>query len=223
MGMGQLELLQTRIGYRFRDPSLLRMALTHPSLAGQASNQRLEFLGDAVLGAAVARLIYEMYPKDAEGELARRLSALVCGETLARVADELALGEALSMSASETQAGGRNNPTNLEDACESLIGALFLDGGYEAAEHFIRSRWKKLAEVIHSPAKDAKTALQEWAQARGLPVPAYAVLESSGPAHSPVFTVEARVEGHPPQSSTAGTKRAAEQQAARLLLSRLEG
>lgn len=213
--------LEERIGHRFADASLLKQALTHPSLAKGYNNQRLEFLGDAALGAAVARLLYEAYPKENEGELARRQAALVCGPTLARVAEALGLGEAMHMAASEAAGGGRANPTNLEDACEALIGALFLDGGYEAAERFVRAQWASLAKTLAAPPKDAKTALQEWSQGRGLPVPAYRVTESSGPAHAPVFTVEVSLPGYAPVFATASTKRAAEQAAAGEMLKAL--
>lgn len=215
-------MLEEHIGYRFRKAELLQEALTHPSLAREINNQRLEFLGDSVLAAVVARLIYDMFPREAEGELARRHAALVRGETLARVAREAGLGEALLMAESESLAGGRLNPTNLEDACEALIGALFLDGGYAAAEAFILPRWRPIARESKIPPKDAKTALQEWAQARGLPVPAYAVTAMEGPSHAPIFTVEARLPGHDPATATAPTKKQAEQAAAGELLSVLE-
>ena len=219
--MSELDALQARIGYRFHDVSLLETALSHPSLGRKANNQRLEFLGDSVLGAAIARMVYTLYPQEAEGELARRLSALVRSETLAQVARGIGLGGALSMTQSEAQAGGRDNPTNLEDACEALIGALFLDGGFEAAESFVQRHWKPLTETMRAAPKDAKTALQEWAQGIGLPVPAYGVVESSGPAHAPQFTVEVSLPGHAPERASAGAKRAAEQLAAQALLQRL--
>lgn len=213
--------LEHRIGYSFREPRWLIEALSHPSLAQRANNQRLEFLGDSVLGAAVAKLLFEMYPKETEGELARRQAGLVCSETLAVVAREIGLPDEIEMAASEIAAGGRANPTNLEDACEALIGALFMDGGYEAAEQFITLRWKKLAASVKTPPKDAKTSLQEWAQARGLPIPVYHVLSAEGPSHAPVFTIEARLETGESAIATAGTKKVAEQAAAKLLLEEL--
>lgn len=212
--------LETRIGYTFRKAELFTQALTHPSLAQAENNQRLEFLGDAVLGMVVAKLLYTLYPNENEGELARRHAALVCGSTLAQVASDDGLGAELRMSASEETASGRQNPTNLEDACEALIGALYLDGGIEAAERYITSRWTPLAKLLKIPPKDAKTALQEWAQGRGLPIPIYAVVETSGPAHAPLFTVEAQVEGHAPATANAPSKKAAEQKAAAELLER---
>lgn len=207
-----------KLGHSFKDASLLDLALTHPSLGKSPNNQRLEFLGDAVLGAIVAKLLYDTYPDEPEGELARRHAALVRGETLAAVARELGLGEALKVAASEARAGGRETASNLEDALEAVIGALYLDGGLEAAEQFILPRWQELAKSITTPPKDAKTALQEWAQARGLPVPAYTLKSSTGPAHAPTFTIEVALPGHPPAEAEAASKRAAEQLAAEILL-----
>lgn len=213
--------VEASIGYTFRNKALLKEALTHPS-AGGTSNQRLEFLGDSVLGLAVARMLFQQFPGENEGELARRHAALVCGGTIVDVAREIGLGQHLRMAASETANGGRDNPTNLEDACEALIGALYLDGGLPAAEAFIEAHWLPRLHATAAPPKDAKTALQEWAQGRGLPLPAYRVTASQGPSHAPVFTIEASVQGHPPAAATAGSKRVAEQAAAKLLLERLE-
>lgn len=213
--------LEDRIGYRFADASLLAQALTHPSMGKERSNQRLEFLGDAVLGTVVAAMLYVRYPGEQEGELARRHAALVRGGTLAQVARDIELGGTLRVASSESQAGGRDNDSNLEDALEALIGALYLDGGMAAAEAFILPRWQALADDIKTPPKDAKTALQEWAQARGLPVPEYKVLATVGPAHAPEFTIEAGVKGHAGATAKAASKRQAEQLAAQLLLDRL--
>lgn len=217
-----MQALQQRIGYQFRDPALLELALTHPSLSRQRNNQRLEFLGDAVLGAVVARLLYDLHTSEQEGELARRLAALVRGETLAQVAEELGLGKVLQMASSEVQGGGRDNRSNLEDAMEALIGALYLDGGMEAAEAFIKPRWSEMAKNISAPPKDAKTALQEWAQARGLPVPVYTIISTTGPAHAPEFTIEVVVQGYEGTQAKAASKRVAEQMAAEQLLRKLQ-
>lgn len=209
------------LGHRFKDSSLLELALTHPSISKAQNNQRLEFLGDAVLGAVVAKLLYEMYPAEPEGELARRHAALVRGETLTQVARDIGLGEELKIAASEAKSGGRDNPSNLEDALESIIGALYIDGGMAAAENFILPRWKEMAQKVLAPPKDAKTALQEWSQARGLPVPTYTLKQSTGPAHAPMFTIEVTVQGYPPAEAEAASKRAAEQLAAEILLKAL--
>ena len=198
------------------------MALIHPSLAG-ANNQRLEFLGDAVLGAIIAELLYQKYPNEQEGDLARRHAALVRGATLASVAREIGLGESLTMSAGEVQGGGRTNPTNLEDALEALVGAIYLDGGMDAARSFIMPRFSSLAQALQEPPKDAKTALQEWVQAKGLKLPEYKVLQIEGSAHAPTFTIQVTVEGYEPMQAQATSKRAAEQQAAELLMKKLSG
>lgn len=217
-----MDALQKRINYHFRDSALLKLALTHPSVARAQSNQRLEFLGDAVLGLVVARILYDLYPAEQEGELARRHAALVQGITLTAVARDIGLGEALNVGTSEIQSGGRDNASNLEDALEALIGAIYLDGGMQAAETFIVPRWTEMAKKVEAPPKDAKTSLQEWAQARGLPVPTYTLVESTGPAHAPLFTIEATVQGYPPTQAKAASKRVAEQAAAGMLLERLQ-
>jgi ribonuclease-3 len=213
--------LEQRIGYQFKDAGLLKLALTHPSVHNQRSNQRLEFLGDSILGAVVAKIIYDMFPKEQEGELARRQAALVCGDTLTKVARELNIGEALDFGLSEVQAGGHNTASNLEDALEALVGAMYLDGGMETVEAFLVPRWKELAKSIQSPPKDSKTALQEWAQARALPVPSYTMLDATGPSHAPIFTIEVSVQGYPPAQAKGNSKRVAEQTAAQSLLEAL--
>lgn len=216
-----MDSLQERIAYRFRDNKLLTRALTHPSLAKKENNQRLEFLGDAVLGLVVARIIYDLFPHEQEGELARRQAGLVRGETLAQVARDIGLGEALKVATSEIQSGGRDNSSNLEDALEALIGAIYLDGGLEAVQDFMVPRWCELAKNVASAPKDAKTALQEWAQGKGFPLPAYVLLETEGSAHAPLFTMEVTVQGYAPETAKAPSKRAAEQMAAAILLERL--
>lgn len=216
-----MQALQQTLEYTFKDTSLLEQALTHPSSNKSLNNQRLEFLGDAVLGLLIAKLLYTHYPKEAEGELARRHAALVRGETLVEVAGKLELGKYLHLAGSEEAAGGRNTASNLEDACEALIGAIYLDGGIDAAAKLVEKYWQELANSYTTPPKDAKTALQEWAQGNGLPLPIYEVTQSDGPAHAPAFTISVTVQGHPPASATANSKRAAEQAAAATLLERL--
>ncbi len=216
-----MEELQKRIGYQFNDSELLRRALTHPSLAKKENNQRLEFLGDAVIALIVARIVYDLFPNEKEGELARRQADLVRGETLAQVARDIGLGDVLNVATSEVQGGGRDNSSNLEDALEALIGAIYLDSGLEEVEKFVIPRWKDLAKNVTSAPKDAKTALQEWAQGDGLPLPNYEVVATSGSAHAPVFTIEVTVKGYAPASAKASSKRVAQQEAARILLERL--
>lgn len=213
--------LADHIGYAFSDPRLLELALTHPSANKNANNQRLEFLGDAVLGAVVANIVFNLYPAEPEGELARRHASLVRGETLAQIARDIGLGEVMTIAASEAKGGGRDNPSNLEDALEALIGALYLDGGMQAVESFIVPRWTPLAKQATVAPKDAKTALQEWAQARGLPIPSYTLVSSVGPAHAPQFTIEVCISGYAPVRAEATSKRIAEQMAAAELLQKV--
>ena len=217
-----MEALQKRIGYQFCDIELLERALTHPSLAKKENNQRLEFLGDAVIALIVARILYDLFPNEQEGELARRQADLVRGETLAQVARSIGLGDVLKVATSEIQSGGRDNSSNLEDAIEALMGAIYLDGGLEAVEKFVIPRWRELAKNVLSAPKDAKTALQEWAQGRGLALPSYVVVDTAGSAHAPVFTIEVTVHGYGSSSATAASKRVAQQEAAGILLERLE-
>lgn len=215
--------LQQRIGYQFRDASLLERALTHRSLAREyVHNQRLEFLGDSVLGLMVAELLYSMYPDADEGDLSKRLVALVNGEQLAAIARELNIGPQLYMSKSEEEQNGRENASNLEDACEALLGAIYLDGGVDAVRPVIAQFWKPLAETLQAAPKDAKTALQEWAQARGLPLPEYALISSDGPSHAPNFVIEVRVAGQEAMRAEAGVKKQAERLAAEKLLAVLK-
>lgn len=216
-----MESLQQRIGYKFKDIKLLDRALTHPSLAKQENNQRLEFLGDAVIGLLVARILYDLFPQEQEGELARRQADLVRGETLTQVARDIGLGDALKVATSEIQSGGRDNPSNLEDAIEALIGAIYLDGGLTAVEEFVVPRWRELAKNVVIAPKDAKTALQEWAQGLGLGLPIYQLIETVGSAHAPIFTIEVTVQGYKPALAKAASKRSAEQAAAGILFERL--
>lgn len=186
-----------------------------------ADNQRLEFLGDRVLGLIVAEMLFAAFPDEDEGALAKRFAALVRQEGLAAVALKLGLGRFLTLSKGEEESGGRDNPATLADACEAVIGALYLDAGLEAARIFIERHWQPMMSAERLPPKDAKTELQEWAQAAGLNLPRYTVVRSDGPPHDPVFEVAAAVEGRPPASGAGRSKRAAEQAAARELLSRL--
>ncbi len=220
---GALDDLARRLGHRFENPRLLREALTHPSAAGKPaqSYERLEFLGDRVLALIVSDLLLARFSREAEGALARRLAALVRRETLAEVAEAFGLGECLILAKAEQESGANANPALLADACEALIGALYLDGGLEAARAFVEPRWTPLLEAERTPPQDAKTRLQEWAQGRGLPLPAYRERRREGPPHEPVFTIEVSVVGHRPAEGEGRSKRLAEQAAAKRLLNRL--
>lgn len=218
---------QDILGHRFNNAQLLIEALTHPSKAenrgGSPFNyQRLEFLGDAVLGVVVTELLYSLYPEENEGSLAKRRAALISSDALAGVARRLNIGPHIRINTAG-QEGGRDLSSNLEDICEALIGALYLDGGFEVARRFVLAQWEPLARAVSAPPKDAKTALQEWAQARSLSLPEYRVLETAGPAHAPEFTIAAVVEGHEPAVGKALSKRQAEQLAAKELLEKLIG
>ena len=218
-----LDTLQTRLGHRFGRPELLERALTHPSASTPArpDNQRLEFLGDRVLGLVVAEALLERYPDEAEDDLAPRLNALVRRETLAEVAAEIRLGEALHLGRSESTGGGRRKKAILADAMEAVIAALYLDAGLEAARRFVLGRWQARLEAPDTAPMDAKTRLQEWAQGRGQRPPDYHVTAREGPDHAPRFTVEARLEDGPRAEGSAASKKQAEQAAAGALLARL--
>ncbi|MEO5372973.1 MAG: ribonuclease III [Alphaproteobacteria bacterium] len=215
------------LGHDFGTSPLLRQALTHPSAVPVASRgratayERLEFLGDRVLGLVVAAMLLDRFPDEKEGALAQRHAALVRRETLARVALDIGLDHHLVLSKGEEEAGGRDNPAILADACEAVIAALFTDAGFAAAERCIRRLWTPMMEEAIRPPKDAKTALQEWAQSRGRPLPVYSTVATDGPPHEPVFSVMVRVEGEAPVTATGPSKRVAEQAAARTLLERV--
>lgn len=213
-----------RLGHAFTDTDLLARALTHSShTAGRrrASNERLEFLGDRVLGLVVAEMLLARFPREDEGAIARRHTALVRGETLAEVAKEIGLGDAIIMTKGEAESGGRSNPGLLADCCEAVIAAIYRDGGLEAARAFIHRHWAALIGDMAQPPLDAKTALQEWAQGRGLALPKYREIGREGPDHEPLFTVEAALDGHEAVVGEGTNKRAAEQAAAQKLLERV--
>lgn len=223
--------LESVLGHSFRDPALLEEALTHASTSRQGSGrdrprrsyQRLEFLGDRVLGLVIAHLMIERFPNDGEGALTHRHVALVRKEALAQVAEAIGLDRWLQVASSELGQTGRPKPALLADSCEALIGALYLDGGLELARAFVTARWRPLIEAVQSPPRDAKMALQEWAQGRGLERPSYRVVATAGPPHAMTFTVEVSLADQPPLSAAGSTKRAAERAAAGLMLRRLEG
>ena len=218
--------LEARLGYAFRDASLAQRALTHvsaPVTSGQGrghSYQRLEFLGDRVLGVVVAHMLYEAYPNATEGELSMRLAKLVRRETCAAVAEEWDVGPHVVMGQGEARGGGRKKAAILSDICESLIGAIFLDSGFDAARDLIVRSWRARMTADIEPERDAKTAVQEWAQARSLPAPRYVEAARSGPAHMPHFVMHVLLEGFEPEAGEASSKRAAEQAAAQAFLDR---
>jgi ribonuclease-3 len=219
------EAIEHRIGYRFQDRRLLDQALSHISAFAGVRNransyQRLEFLGDHVLGLVISEMLFRTFPKADEGEMSRRLADLVRKEACADVARAIELGSAIRLGASEVNAGGRNRTAILADVCEALIGAVFLDGGYPAASALIERLWSDRMHAPKRPLRDAKTQLQEWAQARGLPTPAYREVERKGPHHDPEFRVWVELPELAPAEGLGRSKRAAEQAAAAAMLSR---
>lgn len=218
--------LSRRLGHEFKRPELLEHALTHASVLGAdapfGSNERLEFLGDRVLGLVVAEMLLEQFSQEDEGMISRRFAALVRREALVRVARDIGLADHIRLAKGEEEGSGRTNPTILADACEAVLAALYLDGGLAAATRFVRDAWRDMLVETPEPPKDAKTELQEWAQGRGLPLPGYREIDREGPAHAPLFTVEVDVTGLPPIRATGSSKRTAEQQAAEQMLTKLK-
>jgi len=223
----KLEALSKRLGHMFRRPALLRDALTHPSLAGGSDQkayspyERLEFLGDRVLGLVVADWLYKLYPHAKEGELAKRHAALVNRDALREVANVIHLEEALRLAHGEEATADRKNLAALSDATEAVIGALYLDAGLGVATDFIKTYWEPSIHSKRAPA-EPKTSLQEWAQGRGLPLPTYRIVSRSGPAHAPEFEVEVAVKGLTPLVAQGHSKREAEKAAALLLLQEIQ-
>ncbi len=221
--------LETALGHEFSDSALLTEAVTHPSLAGVARSgggpkpglayERLEFLGDRVLGLIVAEWLLERFPGEREGELARRHAMMVKRETLAGLARTIGLGTHLRLSPGESDGGGRVNQTILGDACEAVIGALYLDGGLGPARAFVRRALAgHLDGAARLPAQDGKTQLQEWVQGQGKPLPVYTIVRRSGPDHEPEFEISVTVEGFVPAYGIGRSRRSAETAAALALL-----
>lgn len=214
--------LEKSVGHEFGDKDLLRHALTHVSGATQRgdSYERLEFLGDRVLGLVISHMLYEAFPAVSEGELSRRLAALVRLETCAEVAQEWGVGPFLQLGDGEAQTGGRAKGAILGDVCEAIIGAVYLDGGVAAADKVVRAAFSGRMLAGSPNQRDAKTALQEWAQARRLATPRYRLETRSGPDHAPSFEVAVEVDGFAPAIGGGASKRAAEQSAASAFMAR---
>jgi ribonuclease-3 len=218
---GALAALEARIGYRFKDETRAQEALRHGSVvdprAELRSNERLEFLGDRVLNLVIAEELFKAFPSSAEGRLAPRFNALVDRSACARVARRIGLGEALHLSRSEEESGGRNKDAILADACEALIAAIYLDDGFDTARDFILRVWAADLEEIEQSARDAKSLLQEWAAARRKALH-YRHIDREGPDHAPRFVVEAVIDDVGAARGEGGSKREAEQAAAKALL-----
>jgi ribonuclease-3 len=224
--------LGRKIGHVFSRPALLIEALTHPSAVAPARGkarrrsqqrhyERLEFLGDRVLGLVIADMLWHRFENEPEGPMTRRMADLVRRETVARVALDIGLDRHLVLSVSDAAAGAARNPSILADVCEAVIAAIYLDGGLAVASAFIHRWWEPLVDTMERPPRDPKTRLQEWAQARGLGLPAYRLVATEGPDHAPRFTVAVSVGQSEEVSATASSKRAGEAEAAASLLSLL--
>lgn len=225
-----LSKLQTKLNYKFKNKDLLAAALTHASSISQTKkskssdkaheedNERLEFLGDRVLGLSISTVLLKLYPESPEGDLARRYNNLVKRQTCTEVAKDIDLGQFLILSAGEERSGGRTKSTILANAMEALLGAIFIDGGYSAADKVIRNFWQDKISQGEKIELDAKTALQEWAQGKGFDLPIYTNLSRTGPDHSPLFETKVTVEGVGDGVGKGHSKRVAEQMAAKELL-----
>lgn len=223
-----IQVLAAQLGRDFASQQLLEDALTHPSLAGfkQRRNsampyERMEFLGDRVLGLVIAEWLYRQFPDSKEGDLALRHTALVNRNALQAVALQIGLGKHVRLAHGDELTADKKDLSTLSDAMEAVIGALYLDGGLEAARSFIHRYWQQSVTIENAPA-DPKTALQEWAQGRGLPLPDYQDIRRYGPAHAPKFVVAAHVKGFPSAEAEGDSKRAAQKAAATQLLKQLE-
>lgn len=214
--------IQKILGYTFRDQKLLSLALTHSSAEGELSYERLEFLGDRVLGLVIAHALYDEFKKENEGGLAKRHSALVQGRTLSVIAAMNGIGDHMIMAESERAAGGAENENMLSDVLEALIGAVYLDGGLEPARDMVQRLWGDNIHTLTDAPQDPKTELQEWAQGRGLPLPKYDIVSKDGPDHAPVFDIQVTVEGFDPLTAQGPSRRQAEKTVARLMLRALK-
>ena len=216
---------QERLGYHFNDLEFLIEAVTHPSSSTptRCDNQRLEFLGDRVLGLIIADALLEEYKIDSEGVLAPRYNSLVCKDCCAEVAQEIGLGVVLRLGRSEMLSGGRRKIALLGDAIEAIIAAVFLDGGFEIAKNVVLKLWQSRIKNAKLLGQDPKTELQEWAQSFGYPPPIYKIIKRGGPDHKPTFEIEAQLQNGFSSSATAGSKKLAEKEAASALIRKLKG
>lgn len=216
--------LERSLGHKFKNQDLLERALTHASMRGgkkaKRDNERLEFIGDRVLGLAVVEAVSKKLPDAREGDLARRYNALVKGATCARIGRELDLGDFMILSGSEESSGGRKKDNILADAVEAVLGAVFVDAGFDVARKVVLKLWQPLLDEGSANVSDAKSVLQEWAQGRGLSLPRYVEVARDGPDHAPNFTTKVHIKGHEPAVGTGRSKRHAEQDAARVFLER---
>ena len=211
--------LQEKIGYQFKDEDLLRKALTHSSTGEEHNYERLEFLGDRGLGLTIASLLFKKFPEEKEGDLAKRLALLVQGKTLAKLSSRISLGDYIFFSDAEAASGGAENDHILADVFEALIGALYIDGGFEECKRLIETHWQDVVHMMERPPQHPKTAIQEWAQAQGLPLPLYEIVGQSGPDHAPEFEICLTVKGHPSITAKGRSRADAEKKAAAVFMS----
>ena len=216
-----MQALMRALDYQFRNPALLRQALTHPSM-GRKDNQRLEFLGDAVLQFVMSELLYQTHPESQEGQLTHQRALLVCEAALSQVARGLGVGEALLMDKGEEQTGGRDKPSVLCDAMEAILAAVYLDGGMDAARELVKRCWPK-PEEVHRPMQDSKGALQEYLQQDGGEAPTYEIVSQDGPPHDRTFEAAVSRNGKELARGSGRTKKQAEQAAALRALQALKG
>jgi ribonuclease-3 len=215
---GSIKDLQRLIGHDFKDLSLLEMALTHSSTGKDRNYERLEFLGDRVLGVSIAEFLYTRFPDEDEGDLAKRLSALVQGSFLAKIAQDIELGQYINFSDAEREAGGPQNDHILADVFEGILGALYLDAGLAPCQEWIKRLWKDDFFTMEEPPQHPKTELQERAQSKGLDLPTYKIVRQSGPDHAPVFDVRLSVEGYEPIMAQGRSRQEAEKSVAQAFL-----
>lgn len=212
------EELEKLIGYEFQNKLLLKASMTHSSAGHDVNYERLEFLGDRVLGLVVSEILYEKFTDEAEGDLAKRLASLVQGSWLAKVAAEIHLGDYMGFSDAERESGGGENENILADAMEALIGALYLDSGLPTCKKFIETFWGDAFYEMKKPPQHPKTALQEWAQGKGLSLPTYKIVGQSGPDHAPVFDVALDVPGYKTLVASGRSRQVAEKEAAKIFI-----
>lgn len=217
-------MIEQKIGYEFKNKKLLKQALTHPSSKkhkNEKDYERLEFLGDSVLGLIISEMLYESFPDENEGKLAKRRAAIVCRDSLYVIAEKLSIGEDLILGVGESRIGGRNSKANLENALEAIIAAIYLDGNLRAARAFVKKNFSELIMKMDGPPKDPKSTLQEWAQANGYDLPKYNIISMTGPSHEPEIKIEV-VLGKYSADHTASSRKVAEMIAAEKLLKEIK-
>lgn len=222
MNTDNLSALENLISYKFKNRELLICALTHSSTGEGENYERLEFLGDRVVGLVVADMLLSTFPNEQEGDLAKRHAALVQGKTMALIAEDLKLGEYMLLSDAERASGGDHNQNILADGVEALIAAIYFDGGLQSCKNFIEPLWADYLHDMSEPPLDPKTTLQEWAQARALPLPNYEIVQQDGPDHAPLFFISVEIQGYEKRVAKGASRRKAEKNAARDMLEFLE-